>query len=240
MNSGDRADGWDMGLQSGRGVLVAVVVIVGIVVGAALLLVPSRSHGPAARATSVAAAPRATPALSAPVKLTTLRGSSFTTSYTAGWHLSSRQNRTGTAAIYKLSSTGSEPNNLGIPPAGTVGITIVEYPASLLASAHLLGAPTDTATATQSTVQLLAHVVGTPGGAQGITLADPPARSSLGGAEAGVESYVYTYRGVGDVQVNILSHHKQRVATIELNTEPTLATQGQAELEVIGHHWRWH
>src|SRR5277367_2359572 len=177
-----------------RGVLVAVVAVVGVAVAAALLLVPSHGRTASAPATSVTPASRApltTGGTSA--KLTTLRGGSFTTSYTAGWHLSSRRNRSGAVAIYKLSSTGAEPNNLGIPPAGTVGITIAQYPASLLAAAHLLGAPPDPATAKQSTLQLLPHVVGTPGSAQGVSLAEPPTRSSLGGAEAAIESYVYTY-----------------------------------------------
>jgi hypothetical protein len=73
-----------------------------------------------------------------------------------------------------------------------------------------------------------------------VSLASPPALSKLAGAEAAVESYAYTYRGVGDVQVNILSRHKGHIASIELDTEPALASLGQAELEVIGAHWRWH
>ena len=225
----------------GRSIFVAAIVVVGAVVGAALLLMPSRGGPPAVPVTPVTPAPRAPATTRAtPARLTALRGGSFTTSYTAGWHLSSRRARSVSAAMYKLSSTGSQPNNLGIPPAGTVAITIDEYPASLLAAAHLAGAPPDRDTAKQSTVQLLPHVVGTPGRAQGVILADPPSRSSLGGAEAALESYVYTYRGVGDVQVNVLSRHKGRIASIELDTQPALASEGQAELEVIDEHWRWH
>ena len=54
-----------------------------------------------------------------------------------------------------------------------------------------------------------------------------------------VESYAYAHRGVGDVQVNILSRHNGHVAMIELDTEPTLVCRSQAELEAIGPHWRW-
>ena len=53
------------------------------------------------------------------------------------------------------------------------------------------------------------------------------------------EDAAFSYRGVGDVQVNILSRHRGHVISIELNTEPALAGEGQAELEVIGAHWRW-
>ncbi len=219
----------------GRGAFLAVIVVVAIAAGAALLLKPSNGTTSATHAT--AAAP-VTPATAAGQRtaveanpssrrLLALTTGSFSTSYTAGWHLASRRNAARTAAVYKLSSTASEPNNLGIPPAGTIGITITEYPVSLLAAAHLLGAPPDPTITRQGAVQLLPHVVGTPGEATGVSLASPPARSKLAGAEAAIESYTYVYRGVGDIQVDILSRHKGRIATIELNTEPALASQAR-------------
>jgi hypothetical protein len=235
-------------ILQGRGVFLVVVAVVVIAASATLLLKPSNgstSATPSTPVTPVAptipakaatAAPHATPSSATLAKLT---ANSFSTSYTAGWHLASRQNAARTAAAYELSSTPSEPNNLGIPPAGTIGITIDEYPVSALSSAHLVGAPPDPAITRQGAVQLLPHVVGTPGSATGVSHASPPELSKLGGAEAAIESYTYTYRGVGDVQVNILSRHKGRIASIELNAEPALASQGQAELEVIGAHWRW-
>jgi hypothetical protein len=231
----------------GRGVFLVVIAVVLIGAGATLVLEPSNGStsttpatpaapvAPATPAKTATAAPQATPS----AKLATLASNSFSTSYTAGWHLTSRRNAARTAAAYKLSSTASEPNNLGIPPAGTIGITIDEYPVSALSSAHLVGAPQDPAITKQGAVQLLPHVVGTPGSATGVSHASPPERSKLDGAEAAVESYTYTYRGVGDVQVNILSRHKGHIASIELNAEPALASQGQTELEVIGAHWRW-
>lgn len=224
-------------LLQGRGVLLAVIAVVVIAGGAALLLKPSNGNTSATPTTAATPAPRAEPATA---KLATLTADSFSTSYTAGWHLASRRGAAQTAAVYKLSSTASEPNSLGIPPAGTIGITIIEYPESLLASAHLVGARPDPAITKLGAVQLLPHVVGTPGSATGVSLAGPPAPSKLAGAEAAIESYGYTYRGVGDVQVNILSRHEGHIALIELNTEPALASQGQAEVEVIGAHWLWH
>jgi len=236
-------------ILQGRGVFLAVIAVVVIAAGGALLMRPSHSGTPAAPAAPATPAAAAAPAKAATparravptsAKLVTLRADSFSTSYTAGWHLVSRRNAARTAALYKLSSTASEPNNLGIPPAGVIGVTIGEYPVSALASAHLAGAPPDPSITKQGTVQLLPHVVGAPGSATGVTLASPPALSKLGGAEAAIESYAYTYRGVGDVQLNILSRHKGQVVSIELNTEPALSSQGQAELEVIGAHWHWH
>jgi hypothetical protein len=236
-------------ILQGRGVFLAVIVVVVIAAGGVLLLKPSNGSTSATPTTPAAPVTPATPAKAvtpAPhakpssAKLATLTADSFSTSYTVGWHLASQRNAARTAAVYKLSSTASEPNNLGIPPAGTIGITIDEYPVSAPSSAHLVGAPPDPAITKQGTVQLLPHVVGTPGSATGVSRASPPALSKLAGAEAAIESYAYTYRGVGDVQVNILSRHTGHIASIELNTEPALASQGQAELEVIGAHWRWH
>jgi hypothetical protein len=233
----------------GRGVFLAVIAVVVIAAGGALLLKPSNGGTSATPTTPVAPVTRAAPVQEAtaaphakpsPAKLTTLTAASFGTSYTAGWHLASRRNAARSVALYKLSSTASGPNSLGIPPAGTIGITIAEYPASLLASAHLLGAPADHQITKQGAVQLLPQVVGAPGSATGVRRASPPALSKLAGAEAAIESYTYTYRGVGDVQVNILARHKGHIATIELDTEPALLSQGHAELEVIGAHWRWH
>lgn len=228
----------------GRGVFIAVIAALVVAAGVALLLKPSHAGTASTPVTAPAPvtpartpAPHAKPASG---KLATLTADSFSTSYTAGWHLASQRNVARAAAVYKLSSTASEPNNLGIPPAGTIGITIAEYPVSALSSAHLAGAPPDPAITKQGPVQVLPHVVGTPGSATGVSLASPPSVSKLGGAEAAIESYGYTYRGVGDIQVNVLSRHKGRIIMIELDTEPSLASQGQAELEVIGAHWRWH
>jgi hypothetical protein len=232
-----------------RGMFLPVIAVVVIAAGAVLLLRPSNPSTSATRTTPAAPVIPATPAKAATpaadgkpssAKRATLKAGSFSTSYTAGWHLASQRNAARTAAVYKLSSTASEPNNLGIPPAGTIGITIAEYPVSALASTHLVGAPPDPAITKQGTVQMLSHVVGTPGSATGVSRASPPTLSKLAGAEAAIESYGYTYRGVGDVQVSILARHKGHIALIELNTEPALASQGQAELEVIGATWRWH
>jgi len=64
-------------------------------------------------------------------------------------------------------------------------------------------------------------------------------RSSLAGAEAAIESFGYTYRGVGDVEVDLLAGRDGDVFLLELNTEPALAAQGEAAFETVAKHWRW-
>jgi hypothetical protein len=209
-----------------RLVLLAVVALAAVGVG---LMQLSSSHAHSQTAS--------TPTVVQP-RLKTLDGGLFSTSYSGGWSVSSKHNASG-AALYQLSSTGAKVNGLGIAPAGTVAVTIAQTPLSFFSTGHLMGAGPDTAASRQSAVELLSLVVGTPGGAQRVILAAPPARSSLAGAEAAIESYGYTYRGVGDVQVDLLAHRDDDVFLLELNTEPALAAQGEAALETIATHWRW-
>jgi hypothetical protein len=212
---------------AGRSRLVLLGVVVVAVVGVGLLQLSSHAHSQTASASTIVQ-PR----------LKRLDGGLFSTSYSGGWSVSSKHNATG-AALYQLSSTGAKVNGLGIAPAGTVAVTIAQTPLSFFSTGHLIGAGPDTAASSQSTVELLPHVVGTPGGAQRVVLAAPPARSSLAGAEAAIESYGYTYRGVGDVQVDLLARRDGDVFLLELNTEPALAAEGEAALETIAKHWRW-
>jgi hypothetical protein len=209
-----------------RLVLLGVVAVA--VVGVGLLrLSSSHTHSQTASASRIVQ-PR----------MKTLDGGLFSTSYSGGWSVSSKHNATG-AALYQLSSTGKSVSALGIAPAGTVAVTIAQTPLSFFSSGHLVGAGPDAAASSQSALELLQHVVGTPGGAQRVILAAPPARSSLAGAGAAIESYGYTYRGVGDVQVDLLARRDRDVFLLELNTEPALAAQGEAALETIAKHWRW-
>jgi hypothetical protein len=212
---------------AGRSRLALLGVVAAAAVGVGLLQLTSHAHSQTA-GTPVVVQPR----------LKMLGDGLFSTSYSSGWNVSSKHNFAG-AAQYQLSSTGASVNALGIAPAGTVAVTIEQTPLSFFSSAHLVGAGPDVAASTQSAVELLPHVVGTPGGAQGVRLAAPPARSSLVGAEAGIESYGYTYRGVGDIQVDLLARRGSDVFLLELNTEPALASQGEAALETIAKHWHW-
>jgi hypothetical protein len=212
---------------AGRSRLVLLGVVAVAAVGVGLLQLSSHAHSQTA----------STPADIRPV-LKTLNAGLFSTSYSSGWSVSSKHNATG-AALFQLSSTGAKVNGLGIAPAGTVAVTIAQTPLSFFSTGHLVGAGPDIAASSQSAIELLPHMVGTPGGAQRVILAASPARSSLAGAEAAIESYGYAYRGVGDLQVDLLARRDGDVFLLELNTEPALAAQGEAALETIAKHWRW-
>jgi hypothetical protein len=169
----------------------------------------------------------------------TLNGGSFTTAYQTGWALTVRHGPAG-AARYQLSSTGAPVNGLGIPPVGTIGITIDEMPVSSLAVLHLAGAGPDPAAASQSAVELLPHAVGTPSGAQAVATADFAHAMTLDGADAAEEAYTYNLAGHENLQVDVLSHHEGQLVLLELDAEPAVARAGQAALEAITGKWRWH
>jgi hypothetical protein len=141
--------------------------------------------------------------------------------------------------MYQLSSTGAAANALGVPPAGTIAVTISVIPARLLPLYHLAGAMPDTSWATQNVLELLPNVVGTPGAATYVRRAGAPSRSSLAGAEAAIESYGYLYRGLGNIQVDLLARRAGNLILIELDTEPSLAREGEAAVQAIAQNWHW-
>jgi len=201
------------------GLLAAVAAV-----AAVLLLTPSRGSQP--RSAQAAKAVQA------------LDGVGFTTGYPAGWGVTIKHGPSGFIA-YQLSSTGAPISGLGIPPAGTVGITISETPIAALNTLHLTGASPDTAAAGQTPLELLPNVVGAPGQAERVTRTESPHPTTLGGATAAEESYSYAYAGRENAQVDILSRHGAEIALVELDAEPTLAQTSQATLETITQHWRW-
>ncbi|HTU77164.1 MAG TPA: hypothetical protein VMF09_00235 [Solirubrobacteraceae bacterium] len=205
------------------GSLIAVAAIVAAVVAlrttqtqtqAAKPAVPARRHTTAA--VSDAGAGTAT-----------LAAGSFTARYPAAWRLSAKRARSG-AVEYHLSSTGAPIDNLGIGPAGTVGVTIDETPGSARVSASKAGAP-----------GLLALVVGTPELARGVTRTSNPRTISLDGEEAGEESYEYTYAGRQNVQSDVLARRGDRLVLVELDAEPAVARANQAGFELLMRGWSW-
>jgi hypothetical protein len=90
----------------------------------------------------------------------------------------------------------------------------------------------------KDTLKLLRYVIGTPK-AKGESSSVPLHETSLGGAAAAATSYTYTYEGVGNVQSDVVSRHGQELASIELNAEPALASQGTTMLDAVIAHWRW-
>jgi hypothetical protein len=170
-------------------------------------------------------------ALEASAKASTspLDGRTFTTAFPAGWTLTETQPSAGVTS-YTLSSNGVSVNGVGIPPAGSSAITIEEYSIALAA---------DPAAVPQSPLTLLPEVIGTPKSAIGEASTVAVHETNLGGAPAAAASYTYTYDGVGNVQSDVVSRDGPEIATIELDTEPALASQATAALDAVIAHWHW-
>ena len=201
-----------------------LIVVTGILAATVVLTVRNRK--------SETSAPTTQPARTQPRMRTVLRTPAFSTTYPSGW-----TDRTRSApresVQHKLTSTQAPIERLGIPPAGTVGITINDTPASGMVRGHRVSEEGLRA------VALLPLNVGTPETAKGVTLASRPRSVMLGGVEAAEESYAYSYAGRQNVQVDIVAQHKGRIVYIELDAEPSLGSSSQAALTQITAGWHW-
>jgi type II secretory pathway pseudopilin PulG len=165
---------------------------------------------------------------------TALRGRAFTTAYPDGWTVTIRH-RSAEDITYVLTSSAARTNDLGIPPAGAIGITIDDYSLEAVSAID----PAAAATVSQDPLALLPAFIGTPRTAVDEVSSVALHTTTLGAAAAAAASYTYIYNGVSDVQSDVVSRHGQQIATIELNTEPALASQGTAALNAVAAHWRW-
>ncbi len=210
-------------------ILAALLVVV--IAGAAAVLLISPHQG--GQAESIArqgeTIARQAENIARPAQSPTLHASSFTAGYQRGWSLTSKTGPHGEHR-YQLSSTGQPISRLGIPPRGTVGITIDESSTAIFANPQF---------ASFSARALLPHIVGIPRGATALTRSTLPQRTLLGGTEAGEESYTYTYKGRQNVQVDVLAKLHARLVLVELDAEPTLTQQSQTGLEALTRHWTW-
>jgi hypothetical protein len=204
-------------------IFAALIVVIGAV-GAAVLVTMRAKKPETTTATT-------TPASTRPTEKTA-KTPAFSTTYPAGW---SDRVRSGPheSVQHKLTSTAAPIGRLGIPPAGTVGITINDTPASGVVLGHHFSEEALKA------VALLPLNVGTPATAEGVTQASHPRTVTLDGVEAAEESYAYTYGGRQNVQVDIVAQHKGRIVFIELDAEPSQSSQSQAALTQVTSTWRW-
>lgn len=211
-----------------RGLVTLALLAVMLLVAAAVLFSTSsaRHHQTAASTTLPAAGTAARTLVQA------LRAPSFTTAYEPGWTLTSKVGPDGVTR-HQLSSTGASINGLGLPPSGTVGITIDEDPLSGVVDGRFLSL------ADESVLGLLRLTVGTPRGAREVTLAGAPRATTLGGMQAAEEAYTYFYEGRQNTQVDVLGKRDGHSVLIELDAEPTLSRQSQAALELLVADWRW-
>jgi hypothetical protein len=196
---------------------VAALVVAGVAIG---LLLAAIVGGPKATA----------------VNATALASDSFKTSYPGGFRLSVSHPVSG-ATVYQLTSpatTAVVPFIHGPPPAGVIAIDITDVSVALVASLDH-----DPAALTQTPLQMLPSTVDQPAGATGVVTSVPAHSTSLDGVAAAAAGYSYTYQGVANVQSDVLARNGQELDGVELDTEPSLAAQGETALGTILAHWSW-
>jgi hypothetical protein len=196
---------------------VAALVVAGVAIG---LLLATIVGGPKATA----------------VDTTALTSGSFKTAYPGGFRLSVSHPVSG-ATVYQLTSpstTAVVPFIHGPPPAGVIAIDITDVSVALVASLDH-----DPAALTQTPLQMLPSTVDQPAGATGVVNSVPIHATSLDGVAAAAAGYSYTYQGLANVQADVLARNAQELDGIELDTEPSLAAQGEAALGTILAHWSW-
>jgi hypothetical protein len=173
-------------------------------------------------------------------------GASFHSAIDARWRVVAHTARRGFETM-ALSSTGAHLDAEGIPPAGAIGITITDGPASAIAArpreraeAHAQPAPlARTGALAEAAVALMGEVVRTPASAQGIEVSGPARYRTLAGASAAEESYEYVYRGRGNVQLDVVAARAGEIYFIELDTELAQLPQGEAAFARLLRNWSW-
>jgi hypothetical protein len=197
------------------GALIAAVVLVAAIV--LLTMGGSSKQAPSA------------PAAPAQTGNGTLRGRDFETSITSGWRITTQQLRPGEVR-YVITSTATSLDRAGVPPAGSVGITITDVPTSAFAKG---------ASSAPHALTVLQASARTPRGAKGVARVAPPRKSMMGGAQAAEEVFTYSYKGFKNVQVDVVAQHARRSVLIELDAEPGLSKPSQRALELLASGWRW-
>lgn len=157
-------------------------------------------------------------------------GVGFTTSYPSGWTLAVSHPGPG-ATLWSLSSDGSKLNDLGIPPDGSVGVTVGQFPADALT--------TDPAASTQSPVALLPNVIGVPRAAVSVAVTSALQPTALGGVPAAAIGYSYTYNGLANVQSDVAARKGNEIVWVEVDTGPAQSARGAAALRTIVGQWNW-
>ncbi len=170
---------------------------------------------------------------SAPVATPTTRilvGNGFSALYPVSWSLKTITLKGATE--YQLSSHGSL-TTAGVPIPGAIGITIQAVP---YAAAVAAGLPNP---ATMTPTQLVDRVIGTPTGATDVKVVNPPHVDLWLNDTAYGLSLTYATAGTPNLQEDLIDRHTQAIYLIELDTEPTLQTPGEAALKTVTHSWGW-
>lgn len=184
-----------------------------------------------------------------------LHGGSFRTAIDSGFEVVAHAGTRG-SQTWSLSSSGARLDEEGIPPAGTIGITLAESltPATgahggeaanagrvgeAAAQPHAEAPETSERAREEAAIALMLRVVRTPTDAEGVEPSQMPRYRTLGGASAAEVSYEYTYRGRGNVQVDVVARRGGKVYFIELDTELGQIARGEAALTQLLRAWHW-
>jgi hypothetical protein len=170
-----------------------------------------------------------------PLKL--VRGATFTTVVPAGYALSltyplpgfQKFQLTGGARGQELGLT-----NAGVPPAGTIELTVSDVPLSVASSASH-----DPRLSTLQPLALLPLVVALPTGAKHVVTSQRLHAVTLAGQAAATISYSYTYQGVANLQSDIVTRRGEQLVGVELESDPELHGGALAAEHTLLAHWNW-
>jgi hypothetical protein len=199
-----------MRLPARHWVVLAVLLFLAVIAGCIFLL--SRSDGGGGTAES---------------QLFSAKG--FHTEYPSGWRLVAKHSGASTTS-YALTSSPAAVDAAGIPPRGVIAVNVDVFPVTALGR---------DVTGLDTVQDLAARVIATPSSATDLRLVKSVHRVSLGGHRAGGVIYSYSYAGARNFQKDVVTAHGHAVVFVELDTQHSLAAQGNAALRTIVRHWRW-
>jgi hypothetical protein len=190
---------------------------------------------PARIAVPVAAAILAATALAASASgagtAGTLRGASFAASYPSGWTVKPIHPVAGTTT-YLLGATGVTVSALGLPTPGGVAISISEAPIRLYEAVDPVAVPSDP-------LKLVPVAISTPRTATKLHTVVAVHAMTLDGAAGGAVTFSYDYKGVPDVQSDVVARHGREILSIEVDGEPAQSAVAAAEFKALLAGWRW-
>ena len=176
---------------------------------------------------------------SGPPVLRTLRAATFTTLVPAGYAVSLTHPLAGFDNFQLLSGAGAGAGALpivdgGVPPAGTIELTLSEVPAATASAATH-----DPRLQTLPPKELIGLLVHLPSGASHVVTSARVHRASLGGQAAAAITYSYSYRGLANIQSDVVTRHGTQLVGVELDSQPVLAQKAAAAEQTVLKNWAW-
>ena len=174
---------------------------------------------------------------SGPPVLRTLRAATFTTLVPAGYAVTLTHPLAGFDNFQLLSGAGAGALPIvdgGVPPAGTIELTLSEVPAAAASAATH-----NPRLQTLPPMALLGLLVHLPSGASHVLTSARLHRASLGGQAAAAITYTYTYHGLANVQSDLVTRRGTQLVGVELDSRPALAEKAAAAEHTVLSNWAW-